>query len=49
MWISPVVRQIDTLEPRTRPKRMILDLKMFNGEGDDVQREQGKNVLLGSA
>src|SRR5438270_11447273 len=45
MGISPVVRQIDTLAAEYPAQTNYLYLT-FNGEGDDVQREQGKNVLL---
>src|SRR5216110_3536444 len=45
MGISPVVRQIDTLAAEYPAQTNYLYLT-FNGEGDDVQPEQGKNVLL---
>jgi len=45
MGISPVVRQIDTLAAEYPAQTNYLYLT-YNGEGDDVQREEGKNVLL---
>src|SRR5438552_770129 len=45
MGISPVVRQIDTLAAEYPAQTNYLYLT-FNGEGDDVQPEQGKHVLI---
>lgn len=43
--IHPVVRQIDTLAAEYPAQTNYLYLT-FNGQGDDVQREAGKSVLL---
>src|SRR5947207_14280842 len=45
MGIFAVVRQIDTRADEYPAQTNYLYLT-FNGEGDDVQGEQGKNVLL---